>query len=227
MSDRRILKQCEAVLFNMPDLDEERCVNKLVDKAEEIQRQAYEEGFASGERSGYEAGELKAMVLVDRLEKIIKEIAEVKEKLVRCLEPQVVGLSIAIARKVIVEEVNTRPEVIVTMVREALKKLQRTGTITIKLNPALQELFTGNRRQLTDIHPDIVFDVNSNVPVTGPLVISDIEEVVTDIESLLSNVVEEMQSAKSTVRVPGAEGSRGQGKLPSDPGTLGPCIAQE
>jgi len=209
LSNRRILKQCDAVLFNMPDLDEERCESNLVNKAEEIQRQAYEEGFASGERSGFEAGELKAMVLVGRLEKIIEEITEVKENLLKSLEPQVVRLAIAIARKIIVEEVNTRPEVIVTMVSEALKKLQRTGTITIKLNPALHELFTGNRQQLTDIHHDIVFDVNSNVPVTGPLVISDMEEVVTDIESLLSNVVEDMKaedrSQKSVYRIQKSE----------------------
>jgi len=202
LSNRRILKQCDAVLFNMPDLDEERCAGNLVNKVEEIQRQAYEEGFSSGERSGFEAGELKALVLVGRLEKIIEEIAEVKEKLVRNLEPQVVRLAIAIARKIIVEELNTRPEVIVTMVSEALKKLQRTGTITIKLNPALHELFTGNRQQLTDIHPDIVFDVNSNVPVTGPLVISDMEEVVTDVESLLSNVVAEMKAEDRTCLPP-------------------------
>jgi len=43
------------------------------------------------------------------------------------------------------------------------------------------------------VHPDIVFEVNSSVPVTAPLVVSEIEEVVVNIDSLLANVVEEMK----------------------------------
>jgi flagellar assembly protein FliH len=198
LSNSRILKQSEAVLFNMPALDGERDGRRLLNKAEEVQRLAYEEGFASGERAGFSAGEQKAAVLLERLEKILEEAAAVKDDLVKTLELQAVSLAIAIARKIIIEEIGMRPEIIVTMVKEALKKLQRMGTITIKINPALFDLFTANKPQLLDIHPDIVFDINSHVPVTGPLVISEIEEVVTDIDSLLSNIVEEMKIESRT-----------------------------
>jgi len=177
----------------MPVLEVERPGGGLRAGPEEIQRQAYEEGFASGERAGYAEGEHKALLLTERLEKIIEEITEFKESMIKTLESQVVQLSTAIARKIIIEEVNTRPEIIVTMVKEALKKLQRRGTITVRINPALHELFTKNNQGLLDMHSDLVFDVNSNIPVTGPLVISDIEEVVTDIDSLLSNIMEEMK----------------------------------
>jgi flagellar biosynthesis/type III secretory pathway protein FliH len=176
----------------MPALDGERCGRTLLNKVEEMQRLAYEEGFTTGEKAGFATGEQKASVLLERLEKIIGEIIAIREELVSSLESQVVHLSMAIARKIIIEEVNTRPEIIVTMVQEALKKLQKMGTITIKINPALYELFTRSNQRLLDIHPDIVFDVNAGVPVTGPLVISDREEVVTDIDSLLSNIMEEM-----------------------------------
>jgi len=182
----------------MPALDEERCARELMNSAEEIQRRAYEEGFAAGERAGFSAGEQKAAIMLEHFEKMIQEMATFKNNMVENLEPQVVSLATAIARKIIVEEVSTRPEVIVTMVKEALKKLQRMGTITIKTNPALYDLFTKNKKELLDIHPDIVFDVNSSVPLTGPLVISDIEEVVTDIESLLSNVIEVMKRENRT-----------------------------
>jgi hypothetical protein len=198
LSNGRILKQSEAVLFNMPVLDGERGIKHLLNKAEEVQRLAYEKGLASGEKAGFSAGEQKAALLVERLEKVLEEAAAVKEDLVKTLEHQVVSLAIAIARKIMIEEASMRPEIIVTMVKEALKKLQRMGTITIKINPALYELFAANKQHLLDIHPDIIFDVNSGVPVTGPLVISDIEEVVTDIDSLLSNIVEEMKIENRT-----------------------------
>ena len=208
MFDNRIIKQSDAALYRMPSLEEEMPRDQgILQEMENIQRQAYEEGFASGEKAGFAEGEQKASVLIERLEKILSEITAFKENLVVEAEGQVVDLASAIAGKIVIEEINAKPEIILTMVREALKKLQRLGAITIKINPALYDLFMKKKAGLIDIHEDIVFDVNSNVPVTGPLVISETEEVVTDIDSLLNNIVEEM---KMTERTQGAgEQNRG------------------
>ena len=195
MFDNRIMKQSDAALYRMPSLEEEMPRNQgILQERENIQRQAYEEGFASGEKAGFAAGEQKAYVLVERLEKIINEITAFKENLIVEAEGQVVDLASAIAGKIIIEEINTKPGIIITMVKESLKKLQRLGAITIKINPALYDLFMKKKSELIDIHEDIIFDVNSNVPVTGPLVISETEEVVTDIDSLLNNIIEEMKT---------------------------------
>ncbi len=198
MNNSRIMKNSDAALYNMPSLEEDiahRGRDEVLQNAEEIQRKAYEEGFAAGEKAGFAEGEQKAVILMERLEKIIKEMADLREKTARELESQIVELATAIARRVIIEEINTSPQIIVTMVREAMKKLQRAGTVTIKINPALHDIFMKRKPELTGIHPDIVFEVNSNLPVTGPLVISDTEEAVTDIDSLLENISEEMRNA--------------------------------
>ena len=112
------------------------------------------------------------------------------------VETQVVDLSVAIARRIIIEEINMKPEIIVTMVKEALKRLQRVGNIRIKINPTLHDLFMKMKPELLEIHEDITFDVDSHVPVTGPLVISEIEEVVTDIDSLIDNIMDEMKGTE-------------------------------
>jgi flagellar assembly protein FliH len=194
--ETKIIKHSDVKLYSMPSLEDDRYPEKSNSPAqsvEDIQREAYEEGFASGEKAGFADGEQKAAVLVERLEKIIDEIAVFKENMVSDLEGQVVDLAIAMARKVINDEISTKPDVVVTVVKEALKRLQRIGTITIKINPALHDLFMKKKSELIDIHEDILFDVNSNVSVTGPLVISKTEEVVTDIDSLIANVIEEMK----------------------------------
>jgi flagellar biosynthesis/type III secretory pathway protein FliH len=163
---------------------------------EDIQRRAYEEGFASGERAGLEAGEQKAAVQIERLDLILEEIATFKENMVEEMEEQVVELAIAMARKIIIEEITTRPEVIVSVVREALKRLQRMGNIMIKINPTLHDLFMKKKSELIDIHKDITFDVNTNVSLTGPLVIGHTEEVVTDINALIENIMEEVRNVR-------------------------------
>ncbi|MBC8412126.1 hypothetical protein H8E50_00470 [bacterium] len=175
----------------MPSLENEDSTANTQKQLEELQRQAYEEGFATGEKAGYSAGEQKAVVLMERLEKILGEIIAIKEDMITSLEPQVVDLSVAVARKIINEEIRLNPELIITLVREAMKHLKKVGTITIKINPTLKELFVNNRSALTEIHEDIVFDVNPNVPLSGPMVTSETEEVVTDVESMLQNILDE------------------------------------
>jgi hypothetical protein len=201
--NKKILKGKDAVVFSMPSLEDERMLTDektIREKVEQIERQAYEEGFASGEKAGFEEGKQKAGILIDSLQQIIKEIAAFKDNLVENLETQAVDLSVSIARKIINEEVTMRPEVIVTMVKEALRRLQRTGTISVKINPALHELFMEKKAELMEVHDDITFDVNSGIAVTGPLVVSQIEEVVTDIDSLMDNVINEMSVIRTEGR---------------------------
>jgi len=184
----------------MPSLEDDslpRRKEDIMKEIEDIQRRAYEEGFASGEKAGFADGEQKAAVLVERLETIIDEVAIFKENLVKEMEKQVVDFAVAMARKIIIDEINAHPEIIVAVVKEALKRLQRMGTITIKINPALYDLFMQNKPELIDIHEDIIFDVSSNVSLTGPLVISQTEEVVTDIEALIANVIQDINNVKA------------------------------
>ena len=196
MTENMIMDNCEIVRYSMPSLDKE-CSQKsreeVMREIEELQRQAYEEGFAAGEKAGFQEGKHKAAVLIERLENIIDEISVFKRNLVSDLECQVVDLAIAMARKVINEEIRKRPEVIITVVKEALKRLQRTGTISIRVNPAMYDLFLEKKSELTDLHEDIIIDVNSNVSITGPMVISNTEEVVTDIDEMVDNIVDVMK----------------------------------
>jgi hypothetical protein len=191
----RIMKGSEADLYTMPALDEGQVAMK---KVGDIQRNAYAEGFASGENAGFTAGEQKALVLTDRLQKIIEELTVFKERMIREAEAQVVDLSVAIAAKILVGEINTKPELIISMVREGLKRLQRGGPITIRINPALYDLFTAKKPELTEVHEDITFDVNPNVPVAGPLVISQTQEMVTDVEALIVNILKEIRKVDTS-----------------------------
>jgi len=186
--------------YIMPVLDKVVCVDDIsfTQRIENIQRSAYEEGFAVGERAGFGAGEQKAAVLIERLEGIIAEITSFKKNLVDDMEPQVVNLAVAIAQKIIIEEIKTDPSVIVTIVKEALRRLQRMGTITIRLNPSIYDLFMKKKPELLEVHQDISFEVDTHVPLTGPFVISQTQEVVTDTRSLVDNIAEEINSKNQT-----------------------------
>ena len=195
MFSKKILKNSEATLYTMPALEEESRAG--LQSLEERQRLGYEEGFASGEKAGFRAGEQQASILIERLVNIIEEITLFRDDFIKETEGQIVDLSVAIARKIISDEITVNPEIIISIVRSALKKMQRKGTITIRINPALHELFVRHHASLLGIHDDIIFDTNEKIPLTGALVIGQNEEVVTDIDSIVANVVEQIKGKEN------------------------------
>ncbi len=187
----------DTVLYGMPSLEKTNTSKKggtqfSEQKVEAIEREAYEKGFASGEKAGFAMGEQKAALLLDRLETIIRAMNALKSSVIKELEPQVFDLAITIARRIVIEELTIKPDVIVRIVKEAMRKLERTGPITIKINPALYDLFVKMKPELIDLHPEIVFDVDPSASTTGPLVIGPMEEVVTDIEAQMTNIIEDI-----------------------------------
>jgi len=196
LSKAKILRDQSITEFGMPSLEHEprgstqgRDFNQDVAA---IERSAYEKGFSAGEQAGYAVGEKKALMLVERLETILSELKELKKRVLTGLQPQVFDLSVAMARKILRDEIRQNPEVTINLIKAAMEKMERTGTITIKINPALRELISKHKPGLLAIHPEIRFDTDPSIPLAGPLVVGPEEEVITDVESQLTNLLEDL-----------------------------------
>ena len=197
MSNTKIIKKSSSVLFGMPSLEKkalqtDKPMMPSRPSIEEIERDAYEKGFAAGEKAGLEMGAQKAELLLAKIERMIREIEEYREGIMKEIEPQLIGLSSEIAKKVVLEELSIKPELMVGIVRDAMRRLERTGPITIKLNPAVSELFRRLKPQLLEVHPDIIFDIDPSLQPNGQVVIGASEEIVTDIDSQLGNIMEDL-----------------------------------
>lgn len=186
--DMPALKRTDMVRSGSGNAEQSLAVYAAGRRTEEIERDAYEKGFAAGENAGLEMGKQKAAVLLDRLEKIIEDLQTLRQQVVTEIEPQIMDLAQTIARKILHEELSTRPELIVQIVKEALRRIEKSGTITIRITPRLHELFTTMKPQLLELHPDIVFDLDPSAPLSGAVVIGAKEEVVTDIDLQLKNM---------------------------------------
>jgi flagellar assembly protein FliH len=167
-----------------------------IQRIEICERDGYEKGFAAGEKAGYAIGEQKAQLIGEKLEAILREVTVLKETLVRELEPQIIAMAFGIARRIILRELTVNPDEIVHITREALKKVGRTGRITITIHPSLYDLFAAHRPELLSIHPDIVFDTDPSVSPTGSVVVGQAEVLVTDIEEQLNNLFRGLESER-------------------------------
>ncbi|MBF0541062.1 MAG: hypothetical protein HQK91_06395 [Nitrospirae bacterium] len=151
------------------------------------------EGFESSMKEGFQTGAKDADTLLERFAALIREFDGFSDRMVLALEPQVLELTFAIAKKILLDEINIHSDTIVRLARESLKKITKTGKITIKINPKLHDLFMEKKAELLTIHPDIVFDVDPSLTKTGFLVTGAEDEISVDIEKMINDIKEEIK----------------------------------
>ncbi len=161
-------------------------------RLQEIEREAYEIGFESGQKAGFEMGEQRALLLIQRLEKAISDLSELRNKELKAIEQQVLQLSVAIAKRIVLKELSINPDIIANIIKEALMRLQRTGQIRIRMHPSLQEILVKYKDDLINIASDITYELDTQLPLYGAVLIGTDEIIDTDIEEQLNNILDDI-----------------------------------
>jgi hypothetical protein len=84
----RIIKGDNVASYSMPSLEEVSISGGgriIIGNSEKVQRKAYEEGFASGEKAGFAEGEQKCRLIEARLKNILDELIYFR-RLIRILK---------------------------------------------------------------------------------------------------------------------------------------------
>jgi len=135
-------KKASAVTRYVPAaFDQAGSENKLDDpkqKAEmlkKIEEQGFEKGFAAGFEKGIAAGQEEIIDRLARVDSIILELEKFKEKKLQETLPEIVDLALEIAGRVIHKKIEQDREIIVSVVRDAVRKLGREEKMVIRVNP--------------------------------------------------------------------------------------------
>jgi flagellar biosynthesis/type III secretory pathway protein FliH len=123
MDPTSVHKQCERML------EEARL------KVSEIEREAFEKGFAEGQRAGSELGEKTAEGLIKQYAASLEALNRLRTELFATSEREVIRLSLEIARKIIKREVAIDEELIHALVKVALDRVADQALITVRVNP--------------------------------------------------------------------------------------------
>lgn len=147
----RLLKAAEDRAKGMV-ADAEAQIVELKSKAKD---EAYQEGFSRGTEDGYEEGLKKGeeeglqryTEAVSRLQSLLEGAVAEKEAYFRDREAVMVELVTRVAAKVITREADTRPDHILHLLRQAVRRLTDRSTLTVSLNPADLERVTQARTE--------------------------------------------------------------------------------
>lgn len=166
-----------------------------IDRLSPVEREAYARGYHAGERAGREAGlesarrEAEPLIktaasLIERLEGLRQEITD------RSLR-EILKLSVAIARQVVHAEITVNKEVIVSILKAAVKKLAVKDSVRIWVNPKDAEYLSGRKPELLVAMDDVkemAIEEDQSVPRGGCIVEAGLAEVDARLEKQLEEI---------------------------------------
>ncbi len=154
------------------------------------EQDAFENGYAAGVKAQSKdiAAKLEALAAVS------KTIPQIKKDILEKGEEQMVRLAIAIAEKILQQEVSTRKEVILGVLKGALKNIAETEGIKIHLNPQdfryMMEVKKDFLQSFDGIR-NMVFEEDSSIKRGGAVV----ETMFGEVDARLENQLKEIKAA--------------------------------
>ena len=125
------------------------------EKTDRNGKHTYDQGFAAGAASQKE----QSLTALQALSEALREMGNIKRQLYADAEEQMMSLVLAVAEKVIYNEVSTNSEIILGVLREAVKGVVDPEAMKIHLNP--QDLLF-----ITDMKPDFLKEFHGLKNVT-------------------------------------------------------------
>lgn len=101
------------------------------EEAEQARKQAYDQGFAAGVAWQKE----QDLTTLKAFSRALQEVGVLKKKLLSEAEGEMLKLILAVAEKVIYDEVSTNRQIILGVLREAVKGVLDREGMKIRLNP--------------------------------------------------------------------------------------------
>jgi len=105
-----------------------------VDHIMDVEKQAFEQGYAEGERTGRQMGEAMVESICKRYEKSLAELSASHKQMVLTMEEQTVRLALEISRKIVQRELTLDLDLVAALATVALKRLSSHQSIALKVS---------------------------------------------------------------------------------------------
>jgi flagellar biosynthesis/type III secretory pathway protein FliH len=169
MVGRRILKSAavgESRLFRLPlkrpnggapekqpEPTPEELLRQAVVEAEEIRKQAYEEGQRRGYQEGIAQSRTEAEKIRNAARSVLREAEDVRRRILDELESEVRMLAVEIAEKLVARQLELDPASIAAVVHEALEAVRERENVVVYAHPSHVEHLRKAAPKLKELLP--------------------------------------------------------------------------
>jgi flagellar assembly protein FliH len=117
-----------------------------------VEKDAFEQGYAEGERIGKQMGEKMVETVMKRYEHSISALGESHKQLVQSMEIQTVQLALEIARKIVQRELTLDQDLVSALAAVVLKRVSGHQDITLRVS---RHDFPRIRVAITNVNPAV------------------------------------------------------------------------
>ncbi len=204
-SNEEELADIEEQVKNLLDQTQKVCeemINKAQTEAENIKKDAFQSGYNNGIVSAKEEFEKTVQNLTQIFISAVDQLSNVKDDIIRNAEKDIIDLTLAIAKKLVCSELRQNPDLIIDVIKEAIKTARTNDEITIKVNPQDRMLLEQNAKELIDYLKSatfsptvkIIFEDDQSITSGGCVVITDENVVDMTLESRFESILEVINS---------------------------------
>ena len=154
---------------------------------------AYKKGFQEGEQASQKSSMLKLEPVLNNYRRAILELNKVKNEIIQNAEQKTVNLALAIAKKIVGNEVSTNKNVVENIVNKALEKVTGDERVTVKISQSDLCHFKNDQKINSDILKNsryINFEADDNIKDGGCIIETSMGEIDARIEKQFK-IVEE------------------------------------
>jgi len=162
-----------------------------------LKGRAYAEGFSAGEKAGIDSERKNLRSVLDTLTQTVQQLTEIKNEVYCHSEKEVVSLAMGIATKIVGHEVTINKNVILNVLKQALKKIVDSDKIKIRVNPYdLHFLKTQNHQfaHLIDNMGRLSFEADDTILTGGCLIETNSGDIDARIDKQIEVVDEAFKS---------------------------------
>lgn len=113
----------------------EDILKQAQEKANLLEREAYENGFAQGEKDGIELGEKKVLKVIENIENLFIEMSHLKKEILKQYEKEILDLIFAIAKKIVHHKIESDERIVKDTVLKAFELASEKSKIMLRVNP--------------------------------------------------------------------------------------------
>ena len=114
---------------------EEKILKQARERALLIEREAYEKGFAQGEKDGLELGQKRLEAILDSFRKILEEMAQLRQNLYQKHESEMVQLVFVLTRKILRQDLPLPEGWVKETLKAAFQQVLDPRKFILHLNP--------------------------------------------------------------------------------------------
>ncbi len=135
-------------LRRQAEAEAERLLAQAREDAEQLRRQAIDEGRETGLAEGRAAVAQENAAQLAAINALLDEINAERDDFYMRSEPELVALAITIAEKVLAEQLAVKPETVVNLTRTHMKRIRERETLRVRVHPEDLALLAEARPQL-------------------------------------------------------------------------------